>query len=628
MDSDKLNTLEKKIDNIIYIVRQKLDNINENIEKLNQDINYNNDKTMKMIDDLDRKIYHIENKLKNMDSNLEDLLSDNKYLFNDIVHIREDIEYIQKDIDVFINNVHNQYDHNPEESVDDSVDDSVHESVNESFSDSNYKTSNTKKNLEIINLEKDKNKSSISSGNKADIMIIPLNGKENINGEDFIKLMLNSIKTAIEKNSDSKNIKSNGKMMEITDDSFYEIDYDINSIENFITFINDIEFDNNIRNDINELNDLTKKFKTIDNTFPKNFTINIDHKLDKFLIPMCNDQNNSDDLSNSCDSNNSDYFDSSTDDQDNLNDSEETINLKTNNEKYKMYEYGGKVYSVDIKKMLKLREPLEKLNKMVGLKKIKKQILETVKYYMQGFEENGTMMHTVIEGPPGVGKTEIGKILAEIYCALDIIESDSIKLVKRSDLVGKYVGHTAIKTQNVIDEAEGGVLFIDEAYSLGNDDTFSKECLDTLNQNLSENRKKFVCIIAGYAENLEKSFFSSNPGLKRRFSFKYTIDKYTPNDMKQIFIKMINDINWKLSKDIENSKELIQFFKTNHESFPHYAGDLETLVIHCKHEHSDRIFGKRPDKKGILTIDDISNGFDRYLKQRKTKTDTNYNMYI
>ena len=110
------------------------------------------------------------------------------------------------------------------------------------------------------------------------------------------------------------------------------------------------------------------------------------------------------------------------------------------------------------------------------------------------------MLHTIIEGPPGVGKTQLGKVLAKIYLSLGIIQSDKFRIASRKDFIGEYLGHTAIKTQKVIDSCMGGILFIDEAYSLGNGDTkkdsFSKECIDTLNQNLSENKGKFVCIIA------------------------------------------------------------------------------------------------------------------------------------
>jgi len=95
------------------------------------------------------------------------------------------------------------------------------------------------------------------------------------------------------------------------------------------------------------------------------------------------------------------------------------------------------------------------------------------------------MLHTVIEGPPGCGKSKLGKLFAEIYAGLGIIKSKRFQLVKRTDLVGEYLGHTEHRTQEIIDKAEGGVLFIDEAYSLGNEgkrDSFSKAAIDVINQ--------------------------------------------------------------------------------------------------------------------------------------------------
>lgn len=117
--------------------------------------------------------------------------------------------------------------------------------------------------------------------------------------------------------------------------------------------------------------------------------------------------------------------------------------------------------------------------------------------------------------------------------------------MKRSDLIGKYLGHTAKLTQEVFDNSKGGILFIDEAYSLGNPeqrDSFSKECIDTINQNLTEN-KDTVVFIAGYKEQLNESFFSYNPGLNRRFKMRLTVDKYNAEDLRQIFIKKLKIMN-------------------------------------------------------------------------------------
>ena len=224
---------------------------------------------------------------------------------------------------------------------------------------------------------------------------------------------------------------------------------------------------------------------------------------------------------------------------------------------------------------------------MVGLINLKNSLAEQIIYYIQHLEmENNNMLHTIIEGPPGVGKTEIGKILAELFCEMEVIPTNNFKIVKRTDLIGQYLGHTAHKTQNIINEANGGVLFIDEAYSLGNEekkDSYSKECLDILNQNLKENKKKIICIIAGYPDQLEKCFFSVNPGLIRRFPFRHKIEKYSSDELKNIFLVMVKKIGWEINlKD----KKLSYFFDKEYEYFPNYAGDIENLLMNCKYSHS------------------------------------------
>ena len=289
-----------------------------------------------------------------------------------------------------------------------------------------------------------------------------------------------------------------------------------------------------------------------------------------------------------------------------------------------MFPFAGKKYSVDLNKIIKLKKPLTTLNSMIGLDNIKKNIVRMIIYYLQYSEsENSSLLHTVIQGPPGVGKTEVGKLLSEIYASMGIINSNKFKLVKRTDLVGEYLGHTAKKTQDAIDEAEGGVLFIDEAYSLGNDekkDSYSKECIDTLNQNLTEN-KNFICIIAGYEKDLEKCFFQYNEGLRSRFPFTFEIEGYSHQELSQIFIKKIKDIKFRLDESELDIKEIDIFFKDNMDNFKYYGRDVTNLIDNCKMMSALRTFGKDPKNKNSLIKDDLTKGFQIYNVLNKHKND-------
>jgi hypothetical protein len=320
-------------------------------------------------------------------------------------------------------------------------------------------------------------------------------------------------------------------------------------------------------------------------------------------------------------------------------------------------EYNG----VNLRILCNLVGPLNELNDMIGMKNVKESIFNQIIFFLQGLNNKplcgkcdecnfklpclkgqDDMLHTIITGSPGCGKTELGKIMGKIYKALGILESDTFKLVTRTDLVGKYLGHTAAKTQQMIDSCKGGVMFIDEAYSLGsgnNDhkDSFSKECLDTLNQNLSE-RRDFLCIIAGYKDELEKCFFGVNPGLRRRFTFRYDIDKYTSDELLQIFLLKIEKEGWSIEykKDINdtndtneikelkelketNEIELKKLFHINYKEMPHFGGDVETLFLNCKIIHGKRVLFLNSNCKKVLSIDDIKKGFAKYVSYRKNK---------
>jgi len=287
----------------------------------------------------------------------------------------------------------------------------------------------------------------------------------------------------------------------------------------------------------------------------------------------------------------------------------------------------NKKYNFDVMRLNSLIEPLTELKKLVGMKKVKQNIVNQIVFYLLKLDKkNQNMMHTVIEGSPGVGKTTLGKILAKIYLKMGVVTRDYFRVVKRSDLIAEYVGQTAPKTQKVIDDAKGGVLFIDEAYSLGNPekkDIFSKECLDTININLSEMKNNFVMIIAGYKDSLKSSFFAYNDGLMRRFPFRYSIDDYKGDELHQIFLKVVEESDWEvLSKAIPKN-----FFSDNKHYFRYNGGDIESLFQSCKIAHARRVFCCPINERKKLTETDIKRGFEIFLlnpevKERKEEKDT------
>ncbi len=187
-------------------------------------------------------------------------------------------------------------------------------------------------------------------------------------------------------------------------------------------------------------------------------------------------------------------------------------------------------------------DPMEDLEKLVGLSTIKHDVWELTAFVkMQklrsesGLKSVPVSLHLVFTGNPGTGKTTVARIIARLYKQIGVLSKGQLIEVDRSGLVAGYVGQTALKTQDQIKKALGGVLFIDEAYALAQkDDAFGQEAIDTILKAMEDHRDDLVVIVAGYTKPMEK-FINSNPGLKSRFNKYIEFPDYTVDELEQIF---------------------------------------------------------------------------------------------
>lgn len=296
---------------------------------------------------------------------------------------------------------------------------------------------------------------------------------------------------------------------------------------------------------------------------------------------------------------------------------DDLIDIITNNQYEKDTEY-----NINLKMLHNVKDELIELKNMIGMSSIKENILYQILYFIQELHINGIQQdykHTVIYGPPGTGKTEVAKIIGKMYSKMGILKNNSFKKVTRNDLVAGYLGQTAIKTKKVIDECLDGVLFIDEAYALATgekEDSFSKECVDTLCECLSDNRDNLMVIIAGYENEINNKLFTINQGLSSRFIWRFSTDKYSSNELRQIFVKKINENNWTITVD---SAVLEKWFKENTKEFEYFGRDIEILFTYVKITHGKRIYGENKDSKKKLNIEDLNNGLSLLIKNKKQK---------
>ena len=197
---------------------------------------------------------------------------------------------------------------------------------------------------------------------------------------------------------------------------------------------------------------------------------------------------------------------------------------------------------------------LKKLDGLVGLSGVKKEISNLTAFLNLQIRRGETNTfqgkHYVFTGNPGTGKTTVARIMADIFKTLGVVSRGQLVEADRAKLVAGYSGQTAIKTNQLVDQALGGVLFIDEAYTLksSDGDTFGAEAIDTLLKRLEDDRGKFICIVAGYTDQMH-DFIDTNPGLKSRFTQTIHFDDYTPDELTEIFLHLAEGKNFTVDED-------------------------------------------------------------------------------
>ena len=265
-----------------------------------------------------------------------------------------------------------------------------------------------------------------------------------------------------------------------------------------------------------------------------------------------------------------------------------------------------------------LDEAMSELQQMIGLTTVKSTISEMVdivKYYRLTGQNvlNSFFLHTIFIGNPGTGKTSVARILVKVYKALGVLERGHMLETDRQGLVAPYIGQTAIKTSEKIDAAMGGVLFIDEAYSLtsSSHQDYGQEAIQTLLKRMEDDRGQFFVFAAGYPDRMEK-FLKTNPGLSSRFDKILKFDDYSSEDMIEIALKMINDKQLKItSKAQRRVAELCVKMDRTRDEFFGNARTIRTLIDELTRRQRLRLAQALKDgvghlQKDLITFEDVS----------------------